>query len=184
MKALHTSCLGALLSAVCLVLVSACGSGSQGFGLPAAELNAIFASAESGECTIGPGEIEICAIFAPDGEGADCDSGPETCQFTRDFDLRGFEPGTQFVGAVRPQDLSLPWRTSTSSFGPADEDGRVRASVDFVTDIEPGTTGMMALLIFPPGQEPHDLSSPGLDKLILADALAPRANVMADWPLR
>jgi hypothetical protein len=97
--------------------------------------------------------------------------------------LRGVEPGTAVIGAVEPQSLSLPWRTSSNVLGPPGDTGELCGELSFVTDIRPGTIGLRALPLYPPGQAPPNLGPAGIDVELLADLDAPRADVLVNWPL-
>jgi hypothetical protein len=170
-----------LISGLAWAGLIACGSGSSGFRPRPAELAAILESAEAGTCTEAPGGIRVCARFAEPGEGAVCESPGPGCEFEFELELTGFEPGTLFLGAVEPQDLSLLWRTSTAAFGPADASGMLSARVRFVTDIAPGTVSVIALLPYPPGLPPPLVDAGGSDVSLLADLGAPEARILADW---
>jgi hypothetical protein len=166
-----------------LAICAGCGSGSSGFRPRVDELNAIRSSAQTGTCETAPGGIEVCAKPAAPGEGAHCDADQPGCLFTLSVVLRGVEPGTAVIGAVEPQSLSLPWRTSSNVLGPAGDTGELRGELSFVTDIRPGTIGLRALLLYPPGQAPPNLGAAGIDVELLADLDAPRADVLVNWPL-
>lgn len=97
------------------------------------------------------------------------------------IDLRGLPPGTSIIAAVEPQSLSLPWRTSSNSLGPADAAGELRGDLLFVTDIPPGTTALRAILLYPPGAAPPDLGADGIDVELLAELAAPGADVLVSW---
>jgi hypothetical protein len=174
-----------VLSLLCSLasLGLACGSGSSGFRPRPAELAAILDAAETGMCQEAPGGVRVCARFAAAGEGAVCEAPDPGCAFDLEYDLPGFAPGTLFLAAVQPQDLSLPWRTSTAAFGPADADGTVTARVRFVTEIPPGTVTVLALLVYPPGLSPPAVDPGGSDVLLLAELGAPEARALADWSI-
>lgn len=160
-----------------------CGSGSSGFQPRSLELNVILSSAESGVCETAPGDLEVCAQPAGPGEGAVCDSHAPPCRFVLTVELHGLEPGTSLIGAVEPQDLSLPWRTSSNSLGPATSEGELRGELSFVTDIPTDTVALRAIVLYPPGLLPPELGPDGIDVDLLADLGAPRANVLVDWPI-
>lgn len=170
-----------LISALAWCGLIACGSGSSGFRPRPAELAAILESADAGTCGEAPGGIRVCARYAEPGEGAVCESPGPGCEFEFELEIPGFEPGALFLGAVEPQDLSLPWRTSTAVFGPADAGGTLSARVRFVTDIAPGTVSVIALLVYPPGLPPPSVDAGGSDVPLLADLGAPEAQVLAEW---
>jgi hypothetical protein len=161
----------------------ACGSGSSGFRPRDAELAAILSSAETGACETAPGDLEVCAQPAGPGEGAVCDAQGPGCSFVLTIGLRGLQPGTSVIGAVEPQDLSLPWRTSSNSLGPATAAGELRGDLSFATEIPGGTIALRALVIYPPGVLPPELEPDGIDVDLLADLGAPQANVLVDWPI-
>jgi len=169
--------------ALALAGVQACGSGSSGFRPRPAELASILDSAETGTCQEAPGGITVCARFSEAGEGGVCDSAGPGCDFEEQLQLTGFSPGSRFVAAVEPQDLSLLWRTNTEPFGPADADGNVSATIRFVTDIEPGAITLIAIVIYPPGAAVPGVGPLGEDVPLLSDLGAPEARVLADWPL-
>jgi len=167
-----------------LMACLACGSGSSGFRGRDAELAAILSSAETGTCQTGPGRLEVCAKPAGTGEGAICETQAPGCGFVLTVELADLEPGTMVIGAVEPQDLSLPWRTSANSLGPATGAGALRGDLSFATDITPGTVGLRAILIYPPGLQPPALGSDGIDADLLSDLGAPQqARVLVDWPI-
>jgi len=175
--------LRAVLLVTALAVLS-CGSGSSGFRPRVAELNAIELSVETSMCASAPGGIEVCARNATAGEGAACELFDSGCRFTILLQMHGVAPGTSAIGAVEPQDLSLPWRTSTNVVGPAGADGELRGELSFVTRIQPGTIGLRALLLYPPGESPPSLGVDGIDVELLADLDAPLADVLADWPIQ
>jgi hypothetical protein len=161
----------------------ACGSGSSGFRPRPAELAAILDSAATEACSEAPGGIRVCARSAEPGQGATCESSGPGCELELELDIPGFEPGTLFLAAIEPQDLSLPWRTSTATFGPADASGTLSARVRLVTDIPPGTITLIALLVYPPGLAPPPVDAGGSDAALLAELGAPEAQVLVDWPI-
>lgn len=160
-----------------------CGGGSSGFRPRQAELAAIQLSAETGSCEVAPGGIDVCATPAGPGSGATCDDAGPGCSFTLSVDLHGLEPGSAIIAAVEPEDLSLPWRTSVKVLGPADANGDLAGSLNFVTEIEPGTVALRAILVYPPGDSPPELGADGMDVDLLDDLGASRADVLVDWPV-
>ena len=124
-----------------------------------------------------PGTREGC-------RGAVCEAHAPGCSFVLTVELADLEPGTMIIGAAEPQDLSLPWRTSANSLGPANEQGELRGDLSFVTEIPPGTVGLRAILIYPPGVLPPELGSDGIDADLLSDlGAAQQARVLVDWPI-
>jgi len=88
------------------------------------------------------------------------------------------------IGAVEPQDLRRPWRTSADSLGPVTEQRALRGDLSYVTEITPGTVGLRAILIYPPGVLPPALGSDGIDADLLSDlGAAQQARVLVDWPI-
>lgn len=113
-----------------------------------------------------------------------CAAQGSGCSFVLSVDLRGLDPGSVLIGAVEPEDLSLPWRTSSNSLGPANEAGELSGALSFVTDIAPGTIGLRAILLYRAGNAPPSLGADGIDVNLLAELDAPRADVLVSWPIQ
>lgn len=173
----------AIVATTAVGLCASCGGGSSGFRPREAEWAAIYESANSGMCLAADVSLEICAEVAQPGVGAICDANVRGCRFELVVHLTGLTPGTVVIGAVEPEDLSLRWRTSVNVVGPAGADGALAGSLDFVTDVPPGTTGVRALLFYTPDHIPPEPETNGLDVDLLSQLGAQHAEILIEWPM-
>ncbi len=194
-----------LAALVLLAVISgACGSGSSGFDpqLSAAaqsEQQAIRDASDHGTCSLEPSNFVLCGGNAPspgipalgvpnstDGQpisnGIHCTSATGGCAFSLAISPQGYDPGTDFLGAVRPADFRSPWRSSTGAFtsieGPTES-----YTGEFVTDFPVGTSVFVAILSYPPRTPLPDVGPTGVDVDVLTDLIAARADVIVDVPL-
>ena len=185
----------------CVALLIACGTGSTGFDddrtptpeeRAATERELLLEVAGTGGCLEAPDGTVLCSnapaggllgglIGDPLGT-LDCQpttapDGSITCALDVFVLTEGLEPGTRLLGAVRPDDLSLPWRSATDLFADVDGD---RAIARFETGIAPGTGVLLVALLYPDGVAPPPVAPPGLDAGLLEEYGAPQIAVRAD----
>ena len=195
--------IGVLAWLILTLVAAGCGSGSSGFD-PDPEIverDAILNSASTRSCTSGPGAIEICASGAPidlpfvpadpDGavllanpietaEGPDipsCNGRVVPCMFGMELRQEALPAGTMVLALIRPEDLSVPWRTSRSLVAAPPGTASV-ITPSFVTNLPPGTPIITAVLVFPAGDPRPSVGPIGIDVHLLADLGAVRAGVV------
>lgn len=170
-----------ILAGICVA--PACGTGSTGFDVTNAEQQEILAVAGSGTCVTEPSGLLLCSNAPPAGAVTallgdplgqiPCESAKPACSFTLRIEPGNLSPGTRLLGAVRPDDFSLPWRSSTALF---EVDSGLLAA-RFETEIHPDTLVVLAALVYPSGFEPPDPAPGGIDGSVLTDFGAPQAAV-------